>query len=165
MIDVWLSLPLPALISILAGFYSASAAALIRLSFGATVSAWVQSFRGVVAPFVAAVVVIFGILVGFLASDVWDRNRRAAVAVRGEAASLVSLHALAAALGSPHIAIDRAIRAYADAVINEEWPRMQSGEPSPEAEKAQDELLRIVAQSDFAAAHNAALDRIVLETP
>lgn len=164
MIHAWLLLPLPALISILAVSYSATAAALIRLSFGARVSAWVQSFRGVVAPFVGAVVVIFGILVGFLASDIWERNRRAAITVRAEAASLVSLHALAAALGSPHVAIDRAIRAYATAVLDKEWPRMQSGEAAPEAEAAQDELLRIVAQLEFAAPHNAALDRLVLET-
>ena len=97
MIDALLSLPIPALILILAAFYSASALMLIRLSFGATVGPWVRSFRGVVGPFFGAIVIIFSILVGFLASDVWDRNRRAAATVRGEAANLVSLHALAAA--------------------------------------------------------------------
>jgi hypothetical protein len=80
-----------------------------------------------VAPFCGAIVIIFSILVGFLASDVWDRNRRAAATVRGEGGNLVSLHALAAALGAPHVAIDRAIRAYATAVINKEWPRMENG--------------------------------------
>ncbi|MGI8569728.1 MAG: hypothetical protein ACR2KT_11985 [Methylocella sp.] len=135
MIDAWLSQPLPALILILAAFYSASALVLVRLSFGARVGPWVRSFRGVVAPYFGAIVVIFGILAGFLANDVWDRNRRAA-AVRGEGASLISLHALAAALGAPHLAIDRAIRAYAAAVIDKEWPRMENGEASPEAEAA-----------------------------
>ncbi len=164
LIDAWLSLPLPALILILAVFYGASAVVLVRLSFGATVGAWVRSFRGVVAPFVGAIVIIFSILVGFLASDVWDRNRRAAATVRGEGANLVSLHALAAALGTPHVAIDRAIQAYAIAVIDMEWPRMENGEASPEAEAAQDELLQTVAQSDFAVAGNAALGRLLLDT-
>jgi hypothetical protein len=136
---------------------------LIRLSFGAAVGPWARSFRGVVAPFVGAIVTIFSILTGFLASDVWDRNQRAAATVRGEGASLVSLHALAAALGARHVAIDRAIRAYAIAVVDMEWPRMENGEPSPEAEAAQDELLQTVAQSDFAAG-NAALDRLLLDT-
>lgn len=77
-----------------------------------------RSFRVVVAPFAGAIIVIFSILVGFLANDVWDRNRRAAATVRGEDASLISLHALATASGTPHFAIDRAIRAYAAAVIN-----------------------------------------------
>jgi hypothetical protein len=164
LIDAWLSLPLPALILILVAFYGASALLLIRLSFGAAVGPWVRSFRGVVAPFVGAIVTIFSILTGFLASDVWDRNQRAAATVRGEGASLVSLHALAAALGAPHVAIDRAIRAYAIAVIDMEWPRMENGEASPEAEAAQDELLQIVAQSEFAVAGNAALDRLLLDT-
>lgn len=164
MIDAWLSLPLPAEIAILAAFYSTSALVLIRLSFGATAGPWVRSFRGVVAPFVGVTVLIFSILVGFLASDVWDRNRRAAATVRGEGASLVSLHALAAALGAPHVAIDRAIRAYAAAVIDKEWPQMENGKASPEAEAAQDDLLQIVAQSDFAVARNATVDRLLLDT-
>jgi hypothetical protein len=164
LIDAWLSLPLPALILILAAFYGASALMLIGLSFGATAGPWVRRLRGVVAPFVSAIVIIFSILVGFLASDVWDRNRRAAATVRGEAANLISLHALAAALGTPHVAIDRAIRAYAATVINTEWPRMESGEAAQAAEAAQDALLQTVAQSDFAAVGNAALDRLLLDT-
>jgi hypothetical protein len=163
LIDAWLSLPLPALISILVAFYSATALVLVRLSFGARVGPWVRSYRGVVAPYFAAIVAIFSILTGFLASDVWDRNRRAAATVRAEAASLISLHALAAALGTPHVAIDRAIQAYAIAVIDMEWPRMANGEASPEAEAAQDELLQTVAQSDIAPG-NAALNRLLLET-
>jgi Protein of unknown function (DUF4239) len=151
------------LILILAAFYSASALGLVRLSFGALVGPWVRSFRGVVAPFAGAIVIIFSILVGFLANDVWDRNRRAAAAVRGEGANLISLHALAAALGAPHVAIDRAIRAYATAVIHNEWPRMENGEAAPEAEAAQDELLQTVVQSDIALG-NAALDGLLLDT-
>jgi hypothetical protein len=164
LIDAWLSLPLPALILILAAFYGVSALMLIRLSFGALAGPWVRSFRGVVAPFFGGIVIIFSILVGFLASDVWDRNRRAAATVRGEAANLISLHALAAALGAPHVAIDRAIRAYAAAVIDKEWPRMENGEAAQEAEAAQDALLETVAQSDFAAVGNTALDRLLLDT-
>jgi hypothetical protein len=163
LIDAWLSLPLPALILVLTAFYSVSALVLIRVSFGALAGPWVRSFRGVVGPFVGAIAIIFSVLVGFLASDVWDRNRRAAATVRGEGANLVSLHALAAALGTPHVAIDRVIRAYAIAVIDMEWPRMENGEASPEAEAAQDELLETVAQSDTAPG-NAALDSFLLNT-
>ena len=43
-----------------------------------------QRDRGAVL--LGGIVVIFGILIGFLANDVWDRNRRAAGAVRSEAA-------------------------------------------------------------------------------
>jgi hypothetical protein len=57
-------------------------------------------------------------------------------------------------LGQPHVAIDRAIGAYAGAVVNKEWRRMENGEAASEAEAAQDSLLQIVAQSDFATAGN-----------
>src|SRR5262249_36841160 len=83
-------------------FYCTSALLLLWFSFGTPAGPWVRKFQGVVAPFVAAVVAIFAILVGFLANDVWDRSRRAAAAVRVEATSLISLHALADALGKPH---------------------------------------------------------------
>src|SRR5207237_4489091 len=63
-----------------------------------------------------------------------------------------------------HVAIDRAIRIYATAVINKEWPSMENGEAAPEAEAAQDALLETVAQSDSAVAGNAALDRLLLDT-
>jgi hypothetical protein len=41
---------------------------------------------------------------------------------------------------------------------------MENGEAAPEAEAAQDALLETVAQSGFAAAGNAALDRLLLDT-
>jgi Protein of unknown function (DUF4239) len=163
LIDAWLALPPWRSVPIMAGFYCTSALLLLWFSFGTLAGPWVRKFQGVVAPFVAAVVAIFAILVGFLANDVWDRSRRAAAAVRVEATSLISLHALADALGKPHESIDRAIREYAIAVVSLEWPSMRDGEPAPEAETAQDELLKAVAKSDQAAA-NYALDRMLLDT-
>lgn len=163
LIDTWLSLPLHEMILNLVAFYTATALVLVRLSFGALVGPWVRSYRGVVAPYFGAIVVIFSILTGSLANDVWDCNRRAAATVRGEGASLTSLHALAAALGAPHVAIDRAIGGYATAVVDQEWPSMENGEASPEAEAAQDELLQTVAQAEIAP-RNAALDSFLLDT-
>jgi hypothetical protein len=163
MVDTWLSLPLPALILCLVGFYSASALLIIYLSFGRLTGAWVQSFKGIVAPFIGGIVVILGILVGFLANDVWDSNRRAAGAVRGEAASLRSLYELVAASGLPNAGINRAVRAYLAAVIEKEWPSMVQGEAAPEAEMAQDQLLRLVAHSESAPNGGAALDRLLLD--
>jgi Protein of unknown function (DUF4239) len=163
LLDAWLSLPLWQALPTLAAFYCTSALLLLWFSFSATTRPWIRKFQGVVAPFVAAVVTIFAILVGFLANDVWDRSRRASAAVRVEATNLISLHALAEALGKPHESIDRAIREYAIAVVSLEWPSMRDGEPAPEAEAAQDELLQVVANSDPMAA-NYALDRMLLDT-
>lgn len=163
LIGAWLSLPLRESMSLMTAFYCTSALLLLWFSFGAATGPRVRKFQGVVAPFVGAVVTVFAILVGFLANDVWDRSRRAASAVRVEATNLVSLHALAEALGKPHESIDRAIREYAIAVVSLEWPSMRDGEPALEAEAAQDELLQAVAKSDQAAA-NYALDRMLLDT-
>jgi hypothetical protein len=162
-IDAWLMLPLPALIGSIVGFYSLTALLLVYLCFGRATGAWVQSFKGVVAPFFGAIVVILGILVGFLANDVWDRNRRASGAVRNEAASLTSLHDLVSASGLTNAGIGRAIRAYLCAVVEKEWPSMEDGEASPEAEAAQDQLLRVVSSLEPAPNGGPALDRLLLD--
>ena len=81
--------------------------------------------------------------------------------MRAEATNLTSLHAISEALGKPPEIIDRAIREYAIVVVSLEWPSMEVGEASPEAEAAQDNLLRAVAKSDGASA-GYALDRMLL---
>jgi hypothetical protein len=163
MIDTWLTLPLPALILSLVGFYSASALLLVYFCFGRVTGPWVQSFKGVVAPFFGGIVIILGILMGFLANDVWDRNRRASGAVRSEAASLTSLYEIVAASGLPNAGINHAIRTYASAVIKKEWPSMGQGEAAPEAEAAQDNLLKVVASPQSVPNGGPALDRLLLD--
>lgn len=88
MIDTWLSLPLPVMFLAVAGFFSASAACLYWLCFGGLTRRWMLSFSGAVAELFSAIMVIFGIQIGFVANDVWDRNRRASAAVEAESASL-----------------------------------------------------------------------------
>jgi len=162
-IDKWLELPLPALWLYLAGFYTTSAILLIFLSFSRLTGAWAQSFRGVVAPYFSGIVVIFGILVGFLANDVWDRSRRAATTVRSEAANLTSLHDLIFSSGLPPFPIDRALHNYISIVVEKEWPAMTRGEASPEAENAQDQLLDAVANLETEPKSNPAILRVMLD--
>jgi Protein of unknown function (DUF4239) len=164
MIDRWLSLPLPALWLCLAGFYSTSAIILIYLSFGRLTGAWVQSFRGVVPPYFAGIVVIFGILVGFLANDVWDRSRRAASTVRSEATNLTSLYDLLSNSGLPALSIDQTIRTYVSTVVEKEWPAMTRGEAAPEAESAQDQMLEAVANLEAEPNSSPAITRVMLDT-
>lgn len=167
MIDAWLSLPLPAMFLALAGFYSATAAFLLWLSFGSATGAWVQKFRGVVPPYFSAIMVIFGILIGFLATDVWDRNRKAAADVQTEGATLATLNALASAAEWPVADIRRAIRRYASAVIEKEWPSMANeGTGAKEAEAALSGLLKAVTATATASsrAGDGGLDRVLLDT-
>ncbi len=101
MIYYWLTLSFPALLGILILAFASIAVSLVLLSFVFGTSPTIRSFKGVVAPFVGAVAVIFAILLGFLASDIWDRERRAASAVRTEAESLLSLATLAKTFDLP----------------------------------------------------------------
>jgi hypothetical protein len=97
MIDGWLALPLPLMFLAVAGFYSAVAVFLFWLCFGRRTRQWMLSFNGAVAELFSAIMVIFGILIGFVASDVWDRDRRASDAVEREGANLSTLNELASA--------------------------------------------------------------------
>ncbi len=124
MIDTWLSLSLPVMFVAVAGVFSASAALLYWLCFGGLTRRWMLSFSGAVAELFSAIMVIFGIQIGFVANDVWDRNRRASAAVESESASLAMLNALALASGLPTGGIRRAIRVYVSAVTGNEWPSM-----------------------------------------
>jgi len=108
--------------------------------------------------------VIFGILVGFLANDVWDRSRRAAAAVRSEAANLTSLYDLLYTSGLPALPIDRTIRTYVSTVVEKEWPAMARGEAAPEAESAQDQMLEAVANLEAEPKSSPAITRVMLDT-
>ncbi len=146
MIDAWLTLPLPFLFLSVTGFYSAAAAFLYWLCFGARTRKWMFSFNGAVAELFGAIMVIFGILIGFVASDVWDRWRQASEAVGLESASLTTLSALAGASGLQADGIRQGIRVYVAAVVDKDWPSMAEHRTgAPEAEQALGALLRTVA--------------------
>jgi len=73
----WLALSVPALFASLFVFYFGTAALLVWLSFRSPLSTRIQSFKGVVAPFFGSTAIIFGLLIGFLSSDIWERNKQA----------------------------------------------------------------------------------------
>ncbi len=164
MIDTWLALPLPALLGAMALFYCASAACLVWLCFGRTTGPMVQSFKGVVGPFIGSIAVILAILIGFLASDIWDRERRATAAVRAEADQLLALNTLAKTFGVPRDTIGPAIHTYAATVVNKEWPSMERQEASPEAEAAFDQILKTIDDLHLAGAGRGELDRLMFDT-
>ncbi len=167
MIDAWLNLPLPLMFAAIAGFYSANAVFLFWLCFGHATRHWMLTFNGAVAELFSAIMVIFGILIGFVASDVWDRDNRAAAAVEREGAALSTLNELASASGLPTEGIRQAIRVYISAVTEKEWPSMaDSGFAAPEAQGALGGLLKTVTA---VAQHtvrdpNAKLDNLLLDT-
>ena len=147
LLSAWLELPIFALLSSLFAFYLATAALLVWLSFRSRLSRRIQSLKGVVAPFFVSTALIFALLVGFLSSDIWDRNRQAARAVVTESDTLVALHSLGAARGGDDKALRAAIRRYVEAVVDDEWPRLAAQERSERTDSAMNALVREVAHS------------------
>jgi hypothetical protein len=167
MIDGWLALPLPLMFLSVAGFYSAVAVFLFWLCFSRLTRQWMLSFNGAVAELFSAIMVIFGILIGFVASDVWDRDRRASDAVEREGANLSTLNELASAGALQTEGIRQAIRVYISAVTEKEWPSMSNdGSAAPEAQEALGGLLRTVTSAAQHTARDpyAKLDSLLLDT-
>lgn len=141
----WLALPVPVIFAGLSAFYFASATLMVWLSFCSPLREQVRSLKGVVPPFFTSVAVIFGLLVAFLSNDIWDRNKQAQRVVLTEADTLVALYSLGVAGGSDSPALRAAIRGYASAVVEDEWPRLRLQERSSRTDAALDTLLRQVA--------------------
>jgi hypothetical protein len=141
----WLALPIPVIFASLFAFYLSTAALLNWLSFRSPLKGRVQSFKGVVAPYFGSVSIIFGLLVAFLSNDIWDRNKQAERVVLIESDTLVALYSLSIASGSDSKALRSSIRGYASAVVEDEWPRLQSQDRSTKTDAALDALLREVA--------------------
>jgi hypothetical protein len=141
----WTTLPIPALLASLFVFYLSTAALMVWLTFRSKLSRQIQSFKGVVAPFFGSTAIIFGLLVAFLSNDIWDRSKQAARVVSVESDTLIALYSLGAASGTDDDRLRSAIRAYASAVVEDEWPRIARQEPSPRTDAALNALIREVA--------------------
>ena len=161
LLTAWLELPVPVLFASLFAFFFATGSLLAWLSFRSKLSERIRSFKGIVAPFFVSVAVIFGLLVGFLSSDIWDRNKQASRVVLSESDTLVALHSLGVASGSDDKGLRTAIRSYARAVVDDEWPRLAVQERSAQADAALDGLLQEAARP--AASTDAVVQRTMLD--
>lgn len=158
MVELWLGMNNFAMAAIAFAVFFGHAACLHWASFRAPFGAFVRSYRGLVAPFFTSVAVLFSLLLGFLANDVWERNRRGHRAVATEREALTTLQALGRLTGA-HAALDEAARAYAKAAVEKEWPAMERQKAAPEAAGALDELLAVAAS----AGATPAIERALIE--
>lgn len=162
----WLDQPVWLIFAALASLFGA-AIGLIRLVAVSGVSrGFVASLGGVVAPFFGAVSVLLALLTGFVANDAWERQRQAVRAVQAERDGAVAVYDLSLATVSDMAAIRAHLAAYLDAVVGEEWERMQDGETSPRAAEALGRLLQAAAAPRVSveaglAAHRALLDTVL----
>lgn len=161
MIRAWLDLPSFGIFATLTLLYFGTALALAAVTFCSPLTGPIKSLSGVVAPFFSSVAILFGLLTGFLANDIGDRNRQAVRAVQTEVGELRNIYTLSVASASDMSAIRVALKAYVNSTIHDEWPSIVHGETSPRTEAAYDSLLREISDPaitrDASAAVHAAL--------
>ena len=87
------------------------------------------------AGFILAVIgVVYAVLLAFVAIGVWERFQEAEVHSYEEAGMLTVVYRDAESFGQPAHGLRDALRRYTTAVIEDEWPKMRSGEQSQEAD-------------------------------
>jgi len=139
--DIWLDMPVWGIFGSLAGLVAALGLLIHWLCFDERTRPRSSTFAGVVAPFFGSVAVLFSLLTGFLASEVWERNRQAGRAILAERDGVLTVHAISLAAVSDMTEIRIAVQDYAKALVDDEWSRMMDQEGS---RKAGQELLRLL---------------------
>jgi hypothetical protein len=150
-VRAWLDLPVEAAFLTLVACLAGTIAVIQWLTIARATRPWTQSISGVVAPYAGTVALLFSLLTGFLAGDVWERERQAERAVLAERDGLLAAHELSVAVGDIPGVRD-ALRSYVQAVVAEEWPSMAEGKASAAAGDALGALLRMVASPSGAKA-------------
>src|SRR5215217_3388573 len=81
--------------------------------------------------------VVYAVLVAFVVIAVWETFAKAEEIVSEEASSLVSLYRDTTAFPEgERLALQESLRAYVQSGVDDEWPTMQRGRPSPKTERA-----------------------------
>lgn len=113
--------------------------------------AWVATLDGLAPPFLNAPATLFGLTLAFIAADTWASRDRAIEAVFREAEGMHTLLIMAQALPDPQAtALDRAVRAYGQAVVDE-WPELADSKEDRNVAQTGDALLALVAGRGFGA--------------
>ncbi len=84
-----------------------------------------RAFKGISPGMLPPLSVVFALLIGFLAAQVWNDADRASTAVNREASALRATVLLAAAFpGEPEARLHDLIRGYIQDAVTQEWPAM-----------------------------------------
>lgn len=125
------------------------------------------TLAGVAPPFINIIGVLFALTLAFLGNDTWSAHDRAIDAVTREADSLQSLVALTRSLDDERRApLVTAVRDYARAAAEVEWPLLARRDHAPEAAAALDRLLALVADRGLGerlgpAVHGRVLEQVI----
>lgn len=163
--ELWFNLPTPALFAALAIPYALFAFLLYWITYRTRLRPAIHSLTGIVPPFIGTIGILFGLLTGFLANDIADRNRQAGRAVLVEANALHDAYTLSLASYSDMSTIRTSLRDYARSALREEWPHITDIGRNTKTEAAFEELLREVADPNIPriagqAVHSALMNAI-----
>lgn len=125
----WLaSLPLLWMsVAILGGIYLFTAAVYL-LTTALAVGDRARAFKAISPGMLPPLSLMFALLVGFLAAQVWNMTDRADVAVNREASALRGVVLLAAAFpGEPETRLRDLVRHHIQDAVTQEWPAMAGG--------------------------------------
>jgi hypothetical protein len=163
MIETWLNFPFWLVIPATLLVWLVTGAGLWSVfQYPRLVPFW-RKCTGIVPPYVSIFATLFGLSVSFMGADIWQRTERAQQAVLQETSQLNYLLRFAEAIGAAGQPITAPVCAYAQAVVQEEWPVMLlSGEASPVAEAALNRLLSLLTTSEFTAQIDATVRREML---
>jgi hypothetical protein len=145
MIKAWLELNSFGIFATLCALYYGAALVFFFVASRSPLRHQVMKLNGIVAPFFSSVAILFGLLTGFLASDVGERGRHAVRAVQAEASEIRNVYTLSVASASDMTDIRTALKAYVTSLLQDEWPAMIQGETSQRTEAAYDDILREVS--------------------
>ena len=167
-----LGLPIFAISAIILGGIYLFTAAVYALVTSLAVGERARAFKAVSPGMLPPLAIIFALLVGFLAAQVWSESDRANIAVNREASALRSTVLLASAFpGEPENRLRELVRRHIQDATLREWPAMASASatltliPAPLAEALQYSLAlspknegQGIAQREIVAALQNALD-------
>ena len=117
-----------------------------------------------VAGFKFAVIgVLYAVLLAFVVIIAWERFANAEKALVMEAGSAATVYRLAPGLGeAPAAAVRTRLIAYLQSVLDDDWPAMATGRPSPVTTRALNSLFDAVVQFRPADLHDADVQQDLL---
>jgi hypothetical protein len=125
----WLhNLPVIGLVVVVFGTTYLVAVAICAAVIGLAIGERGRAFKGVSPGMLSPLGVLFALFIAFTASQVWNDNDRASIAVNQEASALRAVLVLAAAFPGEHDAALRAlVRRHIEEATSREWPMMAKG--------------------------------------
>lgn len=161
MIGLWLSLPAFGILFTLALAFAATGYAMHRASFSAARGPRLSGFAGIAPPFLSIPTVLFGLIAGFLASDVWDHGRQASRAVLDERDGAMAIESLSEALPVHQHDLQALVHAYVRAVLDEEW-NSDDERGSPKVRAALQAMQREIARPAVAEEAGSSVESALL---